>query len=157
MSSHFVERHSGGFYFSSESPDIIEECGEDCGNGDNIIFTYDEEDIKEPFKSLSEYFSRNLVFTRDKLIEKLNACHMDQIGVYAAIVEVECNAIYDIDTNKDILKSLLNEKKITKEMHDELVKVLNEKLEKQLEFMRNMDKISLCVMVNRKKEKKKEK
>ena len=90
-------------------------------------------------KALSELEEMKLIYTErtngkyvtknTKLIEKLNACNMEQIGVYAAIVEVECNAIYDIDTNKDILKSLLNEKKITKEMHDELVKVLNEKLE----------------------------
>ena len=156
MSNHFVESHSGGFYFSSENPDVIQECGEDYGNGDNIIFTYDDENLEEPLKSLSEYFSRNLVFTREKLIEKLNSYDMEQIGVYAAVTEVECNAIYDIDNNKDILKILLEENKISKEMYDELIEILDDKLRKQLEFIRNVDKISLNVMVNRKKEKKKE-
>lgn len=156
MSNHFVESHSGGFYFSSENPDIIQECGEDYGNGDNIIFTYDDEDLEEPLKSLSEYFSRNLVFTRDKLIEKLNACNMEYIGVDAAVTEVKCNAIYDIDNNKDMIKILFDENKITKEMYDKLIEILDDKLRKQLEFIRNIDKISLNIMVYKKKEKKKE-
>ena len=156
MNSHFVESHSGCFYFSSDDPNVIESYGEDFGNGDNILFTYDDEIVDEPLKSLGEYLTRNLIFTRDELINKLNACHMDQIGVYAAVTEVKCNAIYEIDTNKDMLKALLEEKKIDKDMYDKLIGLLNYKLQKYLEFIKDIDKISLSMNVYRNKEKKKE-
>ena len=157
MDSHFVESHSGGFYFSSNDPSSIEECGEDFGNGDNILFTYDDELEDEPLKSLGEYLTKNLVFTREKLLEKLEYYCVEQVGVYAAIAEVKFAAIYDIDTSKDILKVLLQENKIDKEMYNTLVLYLEEMLHKQLEFIKGIDKISLIMSINRKKEKKKEK
>ena len=118
MEKHFVESHSGGYYFSSEDPSIIEGLGEDYGNGDNIAFTFDDEIEDEPLKSLAEYFTKDLIFNKEKLLEKLYSFHMDEVGIYAAFTEVTCNAIYDIDTNKDILKALLEEEKIDKEMYN---------------------------------------
>ena len=155
MESHFVEKHSGGYYFSSEEAYVIQECGEDFGNGDNILFTYDDEMEDEPLKSLGEYLTRNLVFTRDDLLKKLNYYHIEQIGVYAAVTEVKCDSIYEIDTNKDILKMLLEEKKIDKDMYDKLIGFLNFKLQQQLDFIKGTDKISLAVKYNNVKKKEK--
>ena len=156
MDNHFVESHSGSFYFSSDDPNVIEGLGEDSGNGDNIIFTYDIEDEDEPFKSMCNYLTNNLFFTRDKLIEKLYYYHVEEIGVYAAITEVKCNAIYDVDNSKDILKILLEENKIDREMYNKLIMFLEDRLNKQLEFIKGIDKISLVMNLNKKKEKKKE-
>ena len=157
MENHFVESHSGGYYFSSDDPNVIEGLGEDSGNGDNIIFTYDDENLSEPLKSLAEYFTRDLIFTKDKLLEKLNSFHMNEIGVYAAFTEVTCDAIYSIDTSKDILRVLLEEKKIDRKTYDALIEYLNEKLEKQLDFIKGIDKLSLTINISKKKQKIKEK
>ena len=156
MSSHFVESHSGGYYFSSEDPSVIEGLGEDSGNGDNIVFSFDEEDLEEPIKSMMTYLTRNLVFTRDGLIEKLNYFHMEQIGVHAAITEVKCNAIYEIDNNKDLLKIMYEENKLDIDTYNTLIALLNECLTKQLEYIKNLDKIGLAMSIAKKKEKKKE-
>jgi len=157
MENHFVESHSGGYYFSSDDPNVIEGLGEDSGNGDNIIFTYDDENLSEPLKSLAEYFTRDLIFTKDKLLEKLNSFHMYEIGVYAAFTEVSCSAIYSIDTSKDILRVLLEEKKIDRKTYDALIEYLNDKLEKQLDFIKGIDKLSLTINISKKKQKIKEK
>jgi len=54
------------------------------------------------------------------------------------------------------LKALLEEKKIDKDMYDKLIGLLNYKLQKYLEFIKDIDKISLSMNVYRNKEKKKE-
>lgn len=156
MDNHFVESHSGGYYFSSDDPITIQGVGEDQGNGDNILFTFDDENLEEPVKSMGEYLTKNLIFTRDGLIDKLYYFHVEEIGVYAAITEVKCNAIYDVDTSKDILRILLEENKIDKEMYDKLIMFLNDRLNKQLEFIKGIDKISLVMNIYKKKTKKKE-
>ena len=155
MDKHFVENHSGGYYFSTNDREAIEDVGEDFGNGDNILFTFEEEDMEEPFKSFAEYLTRNLFFTREGFLEKMESCLVEHVGVYAAVTEVTCNAIYEVDTNKDMLNSLLEEGLIDKELHDKLIDYLNDRLQKQLDFIKGTDKIYLTMNVERKKSKKK--
>ena len=157
MEKHFVEKYSGGYYFSSEDPNTIQGVGEDQGNGDNILFTYDEDDLEEPVKSMGVFLTKNLVFTREKLIEKLINYHAEYVGVHAAMTEITCDAIYEIDTHKDMLKILLEENKMDKDTYDKLIAYLEEKLRMQLVFLKDTDKISLVMYINNRKAKKKEK
>lgn len=156
MDKHFVESHSGGYYFSSQDKDTIQTVGEDFGNGDTILFTFEEDDLDEPLKSMGEYLTRNLIFNKEKLIEKLIYHNAEYVGVRAAMTEISCDVIYEIDTNKDMLMALLEENKIDKDTCNQLKEYLDEKLRMQLDYFKNIDKISLTMYMNRRKEKKKE-
>lgn len=160
MDMHFVEKYSGGYYFSSEDSSIIEGVGEELGNGDNILFTYDDENANEPLDSLSEYLTNKLIFERDKLVKKLYYYHVEQIGVNAAITEVSKEVIISIDASKMIVKSLLDDNQIDKEFYKRMIDLLEERLNDQLEYIKYFDKVGLAMSIynkNKVKEKKKEK
>ena len=70
MEKHFVEKYSGEYYFSSQDKDTIQGVGEETGNGDTILFTYDEGNLEEPLMSMEKYLTRNYIFNRETLIEK---------------------------------------------------------------------------------------
>lgn len=156
MENHFVESLFGEYYISSSDPDSIQEVGEDSGNGDTILFTFDDEDMDEPFKSFGKYLTKDLIFFREELLERLEKYYAEEVGVYAALTEIACDSIYYIDTNKDMLRSLLEEKKIDKELCDKLVTYLDSQLRKELNYFKNIDKVSLVANIeNRKKRKEK--
>lgn len=157
MEKHFVEKYSGEYYFSSQDKDTIQGVGEEIGNGDTILFTYDEGNLEEPLMSMGKYLTRNYIFNREKLIEKLILYHAEQVGVYAAMMEITCDVIMETDTNKDMIRALFREKQIDKEIGDKLIEYLDEKLSMQLDFFKNMDKVSLVMYIEKRKERKKEK
>lgn len=155
MDKHFVEKHTGEYYFSSDDIDSIQSVGEDFGNGDNILFTYDDEKDNEPFSSFCEYLTSGLVFNREELIKRLDLYHVDQIGVYAAMFEVTCSMITDINESKCMINSLLDDGIIGTDMYIKLRKYLDESLNRQVEFIRNVDKVALAVNVENKRQKRK--
>lgn len=160
MDMHFVEKYTGEYYFSGEDSSVIQSVGEDSGNGDNIVFTFDDENTNEPFDSLSEYLTNKLIFERDKLVKRLYYYHVEQIGVNAAITEVSKEVIISIDTSKMIVKSLLDDNQIDKEFYKRMIDLLEERLNDQLEYIKYFDKVGLAMSIynkNKVKEKKKEK
>lgn len=157
MEKHFVEKYAGGFYFSSEDPAIIEGYGEDSGNGDNIIFSFDDEIEDDLFNKLGEYLTSKLFFTHDELMKKLDLCCVEQIGVYPALDAITIDAMYYIDDRKNFIHLLLNDNIIDEGLYVELDEYLTDELGKQLEFIKSVNGIGLAVGIEKKKQLKKEK
>lgn len=155
MDKHFVEKHTGEYYFSSDDVDSIQSVGEDSGNGDNILFTYDDEKDNEPFNSFCEFFARGLISSRDELIERLDLYCVDQVGVYAAMAEVTFSVITNINESKALIENLLVDGVIDTDLYIKLRKYLNDSLNQQVDFIRNVDKVALVVSVENKRQKRK--
>lgn len=148
MDNHFVEGHLGGYYISNSDPEVIEEYCDECGDYDRIMFSYDEEDKKEPFKSLSKYLTKDLIFSKRKLKKALIDQEAKDIGIKRAILEIKHNIVFDIDTNKDIVISLLETNDIDKKTCDRLIAYLDKMLKKQMEYIDNFDYSKMNLLEN---------
>lgn len=151
MEKHFVEKHAGGFYFSSEDPTIIEGYGEDSGNGDNIIFSFDDEIEDDLFNHMGKYLTSRLFFTHEELMKKLDSCCVEQIGAYPALDAIAIDAMYYIDDRKYFILSLLNDNVIDEGLYVELDEYLTKKLEKQLEYIKSVNGVGLTMSIENKK------
>ena len=151
MEKYFVESHAGGFYFSSEDPSIIEGYGEDSGNGDTIIFSFDDEIEDEPYNSFEKYLSRDLFFTHEELMKKLEDNMVEQLGVYPALDAIAIESIYYIDRQKQFILSLLKDGKIDTEMYKKLEEFLSMKLQSELDFIKSTNGIGLTMSIENKK------
>ncbi len=143
MDRHFVEGMFGNLYFSSLDKDEIEKYNEDLGDYSQVLFTFDEDDKDEPFKSLATYFSRDFFFSKKKLTERLKSFNLSEITLKGAIKQIKQDIVFDTDNNKDIAKFLLENNEIDKKTCDKLIKYLNKMLKKQLEFIDNFDYFTL--------------
>ena len=139
MEEHFVESHLGGYYFSSMDSEDIQEYCEECGDSDDVLFTYDDEDKGEPYNSLVYYFMKDLVLSRGKLEEKLYAYDAYERGLKEAIKDIKYDAVYNIDETKDIFKFLLDNKDIDQKTYNRLIKKFNKLLSKQFSFIDTFD------------------
>jgi len=158
MEHHFVESIDEKFYFSHLKREEIEKYDDDLASTETIIFSYNDEDRDEPFKSLSKYLTKNLFYEEETLVRKMEYYHPEALGVYSAIAEVVGAVILDIENNKIILNELLEESQINKELHDKLIKYLDDSLKKQFKFIDSFSYTSLVSSIEKKRnEKQKEK
>lgn len=158
MEHHFVENADEKFYFSHLKREEIEKYDDDLVSTETIIFSYNDEDRDEPFKSLSKYLTKNLFYEKETLLRKMECYHPESLGVYSAIAEVVGAVILDIENNKIILNELLEERQINKELHDKLIKYLDDSLKKQFKFIDSFSYTSLVSSIEKKRnEKQKEK
>ena len=158
MEHHFVESIDEKFYFSHLKREEIEKYDDDLASTETIIFSYNDEDRDEPFKSLSKYLTKNLFYEEETLVRKMEYYHPEALGVYSAIAEVVGAVILDIENNKIILNELLEERQINKELHDKLIKYLDDSLKKQFKFIDSFSYTSLVSSIEKKRnEKQKEK
>ena len=158
MEHHFVEKADEKFYFSHLKREEIEKYDDDLASTETIIFSYNDEDRDEPFKSLSKYLTKNLFYEEETLVRKMEYYHPEALGVYSAIAEVVGAVILDIENNKIILNELLEERQINKELHDKLIKYLDDSLKKQFKFIDSFSYTSLVSSIEKKRnEKQKEK
>ena len=139
MEEHFVESHLGGYYFSKGDREIIEEYCEECGDSDDVIFTFDDEDKSEPYNSLVYYFMKDLVLSREKLEEKLYAYDAYERGLKETIKDIKCDIVYNIDETKDIFKFLLENNDIDQKTYNRLIKKFNKLVGKQFSFIDTFD------------------
>ena len=151
MEKHFVENHAGGFYFSSEDPAIIEGYGEDSGNGDNIIFSFDDEIEDDLFNHMGKYLTSRLFFTHEELMKKLDSCCVEQVGVYPALDAITIDAMYYIDDRKYFILSLLNDNVIDEGLYVELDEYLTKELDKQLEYIKSVNGVGISMSIENKK------
>ena len=143
MDRHFVQGMFGNLYFSSLDKEEIEEYNEDLGDYAQVLFTFDEDDKDEPFKSLATYFSSDFFFSKKKLTERLKSFNLNEITLKGAIKQIKQDIVFDTDNNKDIARFLLENQEIDKKTCDKLIKYLNKMLKKQLEFIDNFDYFTL--------------
>ncbi|MBQ9019433.1 MAG: hypothetical protein IJ097_03915 [Bacilli bacterium] len=110
---------------------------------------------QEQFKSMAKYFTKDLVFSKRKYKKLLISFEAEEIGISRAVYELKHSIIFDIDNNRDIVKSLLESGDIDKKTCDRLIVYLDKMLKKQMEFIDNFDysKVNLKenVKVKRKK------
>ncbi|MBO4600952.1 MAG: hypothetical protein J5634_01810 [Bacilli bacterium] len=132
---HLVRSHDGcGHYISNNDSEIITAWCEICGDRDDILLSYDETNIKEPFRSLFRYFIRNLIFSRKKLNEQLDLFDVDIIGNDKAIDEILYIANCEIEDSKYILKELYEEKYIDEELYNKLIRYLDLMLFREFKY-----------------------
>lgn len=114
MNNYFVEGHLGGYYISSNDPELIEEYCEQCGDHDMILFNFDDEEKDEPFKSLSEFFAGDLLYTNERLIERISSCEGLGISLAQVIKGIKNDIVFGVDTDKDIIFELYESANIDK-------------------------------------------
>lgn len=151
MEHHFVENADKKFYFSHLKREEIEKYDDDLASAETIIFSYNDEDKDEPFKSLSKYLTKNLFYEKETLLRKMECYHPEALGVYSAIAEVVGDVIVDIETSKIILNELLEERQINKELYNELIKYLDANLKKQFKFIDSFSYTSLVSSIEKKR------
>lgn len=153
MNNYFVEGHLGSYYISGNDRESIEEYCEQCGDYDMVLFSFDDEEKDEPFKSFASYFTESMILSKKRISYLVNSYNESGVTVREAIGSIKDNVVFDTDNNKDIIKSLLDDGYIDKKTYDKLIKFLNEAMTKQLKFIDEFD----CSKVNFKKEKAKAK
>ena len=139
MKEHFVESRLGGYHFSYDDTESIQQYDEITGDSDAVLFTFDDEDKKEPFKSLASYLTSGLIFKKKDFVAKLLGYDALNIGIKAAIQNIKNDIVYEIDTSKDIVKSLYENKEIDKKTYDKLMKYFDKIIKKQFEYIDNFD------------------
>ena len=126
----------------------IQEYNEDLGDYDQVLFTFDENDKDEPFKSLASYLSRDFFFSKKVLAERLKSFNLKEVTLKGAVNQIKQDIVFDTDNNKDIVRFLLENNEIDKKTCDKLIKHLNKMLKKQLEFIDGVDYLSLDLNKN---------
>ena len=106
MDRHFVEGMFGNLYFSYGDKEDIQEYNEDLGDYDQVLFTFDENDKDEPFKSLASYLSRDFFFSKKVLAERLKSFNLKEVTLKGAVNQIKQDIVFDTDNNKDIVRFL---------------------------------------------------
>lgn len=148
MERHFVDGMFGNLYFSYGDKEDIQKYDEDLGDYAMVLFSFEEDDKDEPFKSLASYFSRDFFFSKKRLAERLKSFDLKETTLNGALKQIKQDIVFDTDNNKDIARFLLENNEIDKKTCDKLIKYLNKMLKKQLEFIDGVDYLSLDLSKN---------
>lgn len=148
MERHFVDGMFGNLYFSSGDKEDIQKYDEDLGDYAMVLFSFEEDDKDEPFKSLASYFSRDFFFSKKRFAERIKSFDLKETTLNGALKQIKQDIVFDTDNNKDIARFLLENNEIDKKTCDKLIKYLNKMLKKQLEFIDGVDYLSLDLSKN---------
>ena len=133
---HFVEGHDGevGYYISSLDEETITAKCESCGDRDWIILSFDENDKKEPFRSLFKYCIRDLIFSRRKMNEQLKLFDAHLIGEIEAAGEILYAIECEVECNLNIMEELLEKNDLTTKQYEKIFKYTKLMLEREYNY-----------------------
>lgn len=137
---HFVEAHEGevGYYISNLDEEDITTWCETCGDRDRIIFSFDENEKKEPFRSLFKYCIRNMIFSRQKMNEQLQLFDAHLTGEIEAADEILYAIECEVECNLNIMQELLENNSLTTSQYEKIVKYTKLMLEREYNYFEKL-------------------
>lgn len=136
MLEHLVRSHMGGYYISSSDSEFIEQYCEQCGDSDEILTSWDEDEEDARLNALLKYFMLDVLNDRKDIDKKVE----DYVNLSVEPEDIIPSMFDSISFNAEevfsIVSCLFEKHDISEEEFNKIVQVSRMEEDRQLNMVR---------------------